>query len=119
MWPGFDRLTAEELYDKYREKVAESYKGWQEHDKVVDKNLKVLFKRSNRLRFRVNNMFYGLERPETPKNLQLGVKSKLGEGLAAKFKEAFKALVPVKKSKKRRKQRSEAEGGKLGSQRGS
>ena len=58
MFQGYEKTDPDDLQEKYKEKLQDEFLVWAEDRKEHRDQLKVLFKRSNRLKFRVGSLLY-------------------------------------------------------------
>ena len=58
MIPGYEKMEAEEIVEEYRIKMMNEFENLKEDNKAVGGDIKVMFKRMDRLSYHVNNLYY-------------------------------------------------------------
>ena len=64
-------MDENEIFIAYREKLIQDFHEWCEDDKYTRQDLKTLFKRAERLRWRISDTYAGIKRQRTPMRLRL------------------------------------------------
>lgn len=59
MFEGYELMDCEEMMQKYQDKALDNSEPLLAQDKKNNKQCTVLFKHTDRLNFRVNNLYYG------------------------------------------------------------
>jgi len=92
MFEDYEKLSCEQLLEKYRIKKLADFDNLMLDDKRISADLKVMFKTMDRLSFRANNVQYGNNRrPSTPIHLaekkKNPLKSTIGDFMVGKLGE--------------------------------
>ena len=59
MYPDYHKHDCEEMLDKYRNTQVDKFADLLGHNKVIGGDLKTMYKKIDRLKFRMSNVFYG------------------------------------------------------------